>query len=282
MLIYAFPGQGSQKKGMGSHLFPKYASLMEKADTILGYSMQQLCLEDKERQLSNTLFTQPALYVVNALHYYERLALTDVSPDYLIGHSLGEFNALLAAGVFDFETGLLLVKKRAELMSNAKKGRMAAIIGASLSTIHEILENASFPNITIANLNAPQQYIISGPEDDLMQCQHAFQGDVKFVPLNVSGAFHSPLMEEAGIEFSSYIKQFSLSPARIKVISNYTARPYTADSLYENLCKQITSPVRWMDSIQYLLKQGPMLLEETGPGNVLSKLAEQIAQCRLN
>lgn len=283
MIVYAFPGQGSQKKGMGAHLFSRHASLIEKADAILGYSVKQLCLEDKDRQLSNTAFTQPALYTVNALHYYEKISVTGVEPDCLMGHSLGEFNALQAAGVFDFETGLLMVKKRAELMSKARKGKMAAIVGISVDRVREILRKKSFETITIANLNAPHQHVISGPEESVVEAEKVFNAEkINCIPLNVSGAFHSPLMAEAGAEFASFIGQFKLSAPKITVMANYTAMPYTGTNLYDNLCRQITSPVRWLDSMEYLMNSGPLLFEETGPGNVLTKLTEQVVNAKLN
>src|SRR5207244_4392938 len=137
MIALVFPGQGSQKRGMGQGLFdevPEYAAFEKDVDAILGYSMRKLCLEDAENRVKETQFTQPSLYVVNALHYY-KAAAEGTRPDYLAGHSLGEYNALLAAGVFDFLTGLRLVKKRGELMSRAKNGGMGAVIGLSASTI---------------------------------------------------------------------------------------------------------------------------------------------------
>ncbi|MBN8720468.1 MAG: ACP S-malonyltransferase [Sediminibacterium magnilacihabitans] len=283
MIVYAFPGQGSQKKGMGAHLFSRHTSLVEKADEILGYSVKQLCLEDKDRQLSNTAITQPVLYTVNALHYHEKICVTGIEPDCLMGHSLGEFNALQAAGVFDFETGLLMVKKRAELMSKARKGKMAAIIGAPIDKVREFLRNGSFETITIANLNAPYQHVISGPEESVTEAEKVFNAEkITYIPLNVSGAFHSPLMAEAGDEFTSFIGQFKFSVPKITVMSNYTAMNYTETSLYNNLCKQITSPVRWLDSMEYLMNSGALLFEEIGPGNVLTKLTEQIVKAKLN
>ncbi|MGO4778772.1 acyltransferase domain-containing protein, partial [Lysobacter sp. 2RAB21] len=131
MKTYMFPGQGSQARGMGGDLFDAYPELTAKADAVLGYSIKELCLEDPRRELGKTQFTQPALYVVNALSYYKRIQDTGETPDYLAGHSLGEFNALLAAECFDFETGLKLVKKRGELMSQATQGAMAAIVNAT-------------------------------------------------------------------------------------------------------------------------------------------------------
>jgi malonyl CoA-acyl carrier protein transacylase len=137
MIAFVFPGQGSQKKGMGQGLFDEvreYGAVEKEVDSILGYSMRKLCLEDTDNRLKETQYTQPSLYVVNALHYYKAIS-QGVLPTYVAGHSLGEYNALLAAGVFDFLTGLRLVKKRGELMSQAKNGGMGAVIGLGATMI---------------------------------------------------------------------------------------------------------------------------------------------------
>ena len=163
MKTYMFPGQGSQARGMGGSLFDEFPELTDKADKILGYSIKELCLEDPRKELKNTQFTQPALYVVNALSYYKRIQETGETPDYVAGHSLGEFNALLAAECFDFETGLKLVKKRGELMSQATDGAMAAILNANREQVETLLKENGFKNVDIANYNAPLQIVISGP-----------------------------------------------------------------------------------------------------------------------
>ena len=140
MLTWVFPGQGSQKKGMGGSLFDDYAALTANAEDILGYSVKKLCLEDPDQQLNQTRFTQPALYIVNALSWLQKREEIGQEPDFLAGHSLGEYNALLAAGGVDFETGLKLVKKRGELMSLASGGAMAAVLNASEDRILDILD----------------------------------------------------------------------------------------------------------------------------------------------
>jgi trans-AT polyketide synthase/acyltransferase/oxidoreductase domain-containing protein len=175
MLAYVFPGQGSQQKGMGGELFDEFKELTSKADEILGYSIKELCLEDPQGNLGQTQYTQPALYVVNALTYYKKIKDTGIKPDYVAGHSLAEYNALLAAEVFDFETGLKIVKKRGELMSKASGGGMAAVIGMSEEKIREVLKENGLESIDMANYNTPSQIAISGPKDDIIRAQPFFE-----------------------------------------------------------------------------------------------------------
>lgn len=273
MKTFMFPGQGSQAKGMGGNLFDDFPDLTEKANKILGYSIKDLCLEDPNRKLSQTQYTQPALYVVNALSYFKRIEESGNKPDYVAGHSLGEFNALLAAECFDFEAGLKLVKKRGELMSKATDGGMAAIINATKEDIETILTKHGLGKIDIANYNAPSQIVISGAKEEIAKSQEFFQeGKMLFFPLNTSGAFHSRFMKPARDKFRTYLKKFKLAEPTISVISNVTARPYGKDDVQENLANQIASAVKWSESIQYLLDQGEMEFGEIGHGDVLRNL----------
>jgi trans-AT polyketide synthase/acyltransferase/oxidoreductase domain-containing protein len=276
--VYLFPGQGSQSAGMGADLFDEFSELVGKADEILGYSLKTLCLEDPEEKLNLTQFTQPALYSVNSLAYQKKIAETGGKPDYLAGHSLGEYTALFAAGVFDFETGVKLVQKRGELMGQAKGGGMAAVIGLGPEKVKELLDSTAIGTVDVANYNSPGQIILSGPVEDLEKIKDPFTegGARRFIPLKVSAAFHSRYMEEAGKAFADFLGTFEFNAPEIPVISNVTARPYEEASLKENLGKQITSSVRWQESIEYLLEQGECEFEEIGPGTVLTKLVQQI------
>ena len=159
--IYVFPGQGSQKVGMGKELFDKYPDIINRADKILGYSIKTLCIEDPDGRLNKTEFTQPALYVVNALHYMNEIE-SGPKPDFLAGHSLGEISALYASGVLTFEDGLTIVKKRGELMSNEQGGGMAAVLGLSAEKNSESLLSNNLDKIDLANFNSPMQTVISG------------------------------------------------------------------------------------------------------------------------
>ena len=282
MKTYMFPGQGSQKKGMGGDLFDKYADLVAKADEILGYSIKELCLEDPRKELGQTQFTQPALYVVNALSWYDKIDSTGEKPDFVAGHSLGEFNALLAAEVFSFESGLKLVKKRGELMSEVSGGGMAAVVNASKEEIQTILKTNGLDNIDLANFNTGSQIVISGMKDEIDRAQQFFgEGMMQFHPLKTSGAFHSRFMEPSMKQFEGYLKKFKLGAPKIPVISNVTAAPYKDDEILKNLALQIASSVKWDDSVQFLMKQGvdagsEMEFVECGHGNVLTGLVRKI------
>ncbi len=276
-----FPGQGSQARGMGGALFDEFAELTAQADAILGYSIKELCLEDPRKELDNTRFTQPALFVVNALSYYKRLQESAAKPDYLAGHSLGEFNALLAAECFSFEVGLKLVSKRGQLMSQVSGGGMAAVLNSTPEQIEAVLKENGLTNIELANFNTPTQIVISGLKEEVAAAQPLLQkGRVLFFPLNTSGAFHTRFLAEAQQEFRAFLQTFEFAAPKIPVISNVTARPYEGDAVVETLARQIASPVKWSDSVQYLLalENGgdPMQFEEVGHGDVLTRLIKSI------
>lgn len=274
-----FPGQGSQKKGMGGVLFDEFKEMTRQADEILGYSIKELCLEDPRSNLGQTQYTQPALYVVNALTYCSRIEEGKRKPDFVIGHSLGEYNALFAAGAFDFATGLRLVQKRGELMSRVTGGGMAAVIGLNEQQLAEVLVESKLQSIDMANYNSPTQIVISGLRRDIEHAKPIFERikEVQmFIPLNTSGAFHSRYMEEARKEFEVFLNTTSFSQLTIPVIANVYARPYKQGDIKQNLINQITHPVKWSESIQYLIGRGEMDFEEIGAGNVLTGLVRRI------
>lgn len=282
MKVYMFPGQGSQAKGMGSDLFDRFKELTRKADSILGYSIKELCLEDPRNELGNTRFTQPALYVVNALSYLNKLEATGKKPDFVVGHSLGEFNALLAAGCFDFETGLRLVQKRGELMAQVAGGAMAAVLNASKDQIEETLKKNKLTNVFLANYNTPTQIVLSGLVDEIAKVQPFFQeGMMRYYPLATSGAFHSPLMQDVMEKFKAYLDGFEFADPTIPVVANVTARPYQHGAVVKMLSNQVASTVQWCESIQFLLSIGVgrdevVEFEEVGYGDVLTKLVYTI------
>jgi len=273
MKTYVFPGQGSQRKGMGENLFDEFPDQTKIADRILGYSVKELCLRDPDHKLNQTQYTQPALYVVNALSYQKKMKDDGIQPDFLAGHSLGEYNALQAAGVIGFEDGLKLVKRRGELMSHARNGGMAAILNCSEKQTRQLLKEANLTTIDIANLNSPSQIVISGLTEDVNRAQPYFEkANAMFIPLNTSGAFHSRYMKETEKEFEKIVTETNFSKPHVEVIANVTGRPYKSGEVSQNLINQLSSCVRWTDTIMYLLAQGEMEFEELGVGDVLTKL----------
>lgn len=277
MTAYLFPGQGSQFTGMGNGLFTLFPEITLKANEILGYSIERLCLENTKNNLHQTCYTQPALYVVNTLAYLKKTQKTGQIPDFVAGHSLGEYSALFAAGVFDFETGLKLVQKRGELMQKAKGGAMAAILGLKLEEIKKIIEKNNLHYIAIANHNCYTQVVLSGPREEIGQIKTVFeQENAIFVPLAVSGAFHSRYMNFAQEQFKIFLQNFSFFPPKIPVFSNYTAQPYKEDNIAFNLVQQITHTVRWTEIIEFLKIKGERKFEEIGPGTVLTGLLKRI------
>lgn len=277
MRSFVFPGQGAQHKGMGAELFAKHPELTAQADEILGYSIEELCVDDPHERLMETQFTQPALFVVSALSLAERAM--EPPPEFLVGHSLGEFGALHAAGVMDFGTGLRLVKRRGELMTEAQGGGMAAVVGLDEAQVREVLRTNRLESLDVANLNAMRQIVLAGPRDDIAAAKSVFQesGCRAYIILKVSGAFHSRYMAAARDELRRYLQEFDFAPPKIPVISNVTARPYTGISQIRELVgMQMDHPVRWMESICYLMGRGCTEFIEVGPGIVLTKLIKTI------
>lgn len=273
MTTLMFPGQGSQHKGMGLELFAEKPEELQTADEILGYSLEEFCLFDPNNQLNNTEYTQPALFVIESLlfKYFNQR-----KPDYCIGHSLGELSALYAAGAFDFKTGLTIVKKRGELMSQATGGGMLAVIDLSFESIQSSLTENNINTIDFANFNSPKQIILSGPAEDIKKVQIILsQKTKKCIPLAVSGAFHSRYMRKAATAFEQFLKTITFSKLHTTVIANATAKPYTDKTISELLVKQITSPVRWDLLIKSIKNKGENEFIEIGPGKVLTRLLMQ-------
>jgi trans-AT polyketide synthase/acyltransferase/oxidoreductase domain-containing protein len=195
----------------------------------------------------------------------------------MAGHSLGEYSALFAAGVFDFETGLKIVKKRGELMSQAAGGGMAAVIGLNENKVEEIIREKMLSSISIANYNSPSQIVISGPKADIITAEAYFDSaGARYIPLNVSGAFHSRYMQSARETFENHLDSFAFQEPAIPVISNIQGRPYSQGETKKNLADQITHSVKWTESIRYLMGRGNMTFEEIGPGTVLTRLIQAI------
>nr|WP_233841507.1 ACP S-malonyltransferase [Streptomyces microflavus] len=265
---------------MGRNLFGRFPDLPRRADRVLGYPIEELCLENPERRLSETVYAQPAIYVVNALHW--SAAQEDLPPaDFFAGHSLGEYSALFAAGAFDFETGLTLVRRRAELMGQVSGGAMAAVIGVSEQIVEETLKQHDATGVVIANYNAPEQFVLSGSREELARIKPVFEkveGVRGFVPVKVSGPFHAPAMAPAAARFRTLLAAVDVGELRTPVISNVTGRPFGSDAqeVRALLAEQITEPVRWTDCIRYLRDAGVSAFTELGESKVLTSLIDRI------
>lgn len=286
MQVFIFPGQGSQRRGMGQNLFDEIAqfvSVEREVDALLGYSVRKLCLEDPSKQLSQTQYTQPCLYVVNALHYYKAIA-DRKQPGYLAGHSLGEYNALMAAGAFDFITGLRMVQKRGELMAKAKNGAMAAVIGLSSEAVIRLVAENRLTGLDVANYNSPSQTVVSGLAEDIQRAGPIMEkaGAKLYMPLPVSAAFHSRYMTDAAEAFDKFLGAFEFRALAVPVVSNVTGQAYPADAtggaVRSLLVKQIVRPVLWTQSVRFLLSKGASTFTEIGPGDVLTRLVNQIRE----
>jgi len=279
MTCYIFPGQGSQKKGMGQNLFDQFPDQTNQASSILGYDIKQLCLDDPNNNLNNTQYTQPALFFVSALATLQLKQTNQFIPTHLAGHSLGEYNALFAADAFSLETGLQLVKKRGELMAQATGGGMAAIIGLTASQIQMVLTDNNFSSIDIANFNEPTQTVISGPAADIEAAKPIFEAAKvrRYIPLPVSGAFHSRYMNQAKTAFETFLATCTFNAPTLPVIANVTAKPYAqATDIPTLLGQQMTDSVQWVNTITNLLQQGVTDFTEVGPGKVLTGLVNKI------
>ncbi|RYX80582.1 [acyl-carrier-protein] S-malonyltransferase [bacterium] len=279
---FVFPGQGSQKVGMGADVSESLSSagaVWSLANAVLGYDLQALCFDGPEEDLKNTLHAQPALLTVGYLHFL-RACEEGREYDMVAGHSLGEYTALVAAGALEFEDALRLVKRRAELMSHAPSGAMAALIGLADEKLDDVLTSAREQGVVVAaNFNSPGQIVVSGEPAAVEAAMSAAkaQGAKIAVKLPVSGAFHSPLMKEAGEEMASLIEAAPFRDARVPVYSNTTAQAATAASdLKSALVPQMTGAVNWSQSVTNMIADGSIQFVELGTGNVLTGLIKRI------
>ncbi|NEQ35356.1 MAG: ACP S-malonyltransferase [Okeania sp. SIO3I5] len=271
---WVFPGQGSQKVGMGIDLLdlPSAKAKFDQAHQILGWSVTEIC-QKEEAKLSQTIYTQPCLYVVESILADEMLA-NSCQPNLVAGHSLGEYVALYVAGVFDFETGLKLVKKRAELMNNVTDGEMTALIGFDGKKLEEELEQT--PDVVLANDNDSGQVVISGTPEAIKILLEKVKAK-RAIKLNVSGAFHSPLMESPSREFQEILESVEFADAKVPVISNFEPTATTdAGIIKKRLEQQMTNGVRWRETSLEMEKEGVKKVIEIGPGKVLSGLIKRV------
>ncbi|MCL1469675.1 ACP S-malonyltransferase [Argonema antarcticum] len=270
---WVFPGQGSQAIGMGVDLLeiPNAKAKFEQAEQILGWSVVEIC-QSKEDKLSHTLYTQPCLYVVESI-LADLMRERGEQPDLVAGHSLGEYVALYAAGVFDFEAGLCLVKERSQLMDSAAGGMMAALMGFDRKQLEEKIQQTA--DVVLANDNSSTQVVISGTPEAVETVLSQVKTK-RAVKLNVSGAFHSHLMATAAAEFEKVLESVTFANAKVSVLSNVEPLPAVeAGVLKQRLSQQITGSVRWREIMEQLPVEGISEVVEIGPGKVLTGLIKR-------
>ncbi|MBU2608084.1 MAG: ACP S-malonyltransferase [Chloroflexi bacterium] len=285
-VAYVFPGQGSQWVGMGRDLYEQFDAakiVFDEADDAVGFALSQLCFEGPEDELRQTINAQPAivaaslacLRVVEELDDSQRL----LPPTYVAGHSLGEYTALAAAGVLDIASAIYLASERGRLMHEAglkQPGGMVAVIGADEALVAEACEETG---TQIANINCSGQLVISGAKDKLAETVDLLKsrGVSRTIPLQVSGAFHTPLMQPAADGLAEVIKSLSFNQPLIPIIANTTAEPLTtAEAIEEELLRQLCNCVRWQQSVKYMISNGVSTFIEIGPGKVLTGLIKRI------
>jgi [acyl-carrier-protein] S-malonyltransferase len=289
-VAWVFPGQGSQVVGMGRELYmevPAARAVFDQIDTILGLNLAQICLEGPEAALTATENAQPAILAVSVALLRSIAALAPdkqvPQPAMVAGHSLGEYSALVAAGAIDLVTAARLVRKRGELMAQAREGTMAAVIGLDDLMLDAICREAAAETeqpVVIANYNAPAQLVISGATAAVERATALAKerGAKRVRPLNVSAAFHSPLMSNAAWGMEHALHDATIAELQIPLVANVSAMPLTdVDGVRRELVAQVVSPVRWVASVQYMMTQGITTFVEIGPGNVLTGLIKRIA-----
>jgi [acyl-carrier-protein] S-malonyltransferase len=282
MKAYIFPGQGAQFAGMGKDLYDKYLlakEMFQKADLILGFRITELMFYGTDEDLKQTKVTQPAIFLHSTI--MAQVLGNSFKPGMVAGHSLGEFSALTAISALSFEDGLTLVSKRAIAMQKACEitpSTMAAVLGIDDSIVEEVC--ASFDEIVVpANFNSPGQIVISGSNEGIDKAIMVLKekGAKRAIKLAVGGAFHSPLMEPAKIELEDAIKAIPFRKPLCPIYQNANAKPSTDPAVIRaNLVAQLTSPVKWTQSVLSMISDGATSFVEVGPGNVLQGLVRKI------
>lgn len=286
-IAFVFPGQGAQAVGMGKDVFETFDHsrlIFEQADRALGFSLSNIIFEGPDEVLKQTANTQPALLTVSVA-LLEALQVRGLKPDYVAGHSLGEYSALVAAGVLSFEDAVRTVRARGQFMEQAVpsgQGAMAAVLGAERETLAALCASitAEGTAVELANVNCPGQIVVSGTAagvEAVVQRGKEEAGAKRVIPLEVSGPFHSSLMKPAADNLQTTLAGIAMLDASVPVIANVTAKAVTsADEIRNLLVEQVYSPVLWEDSVRYLIEQGVDTFVEIGSGTVLAGLIKKV------
>jgi [acyl-carrier-protein] S-malonyltransferase len=286
-MAFVFPGQGSQNPGMGKELaenFPVARQVFEEADDALGFAISRLCFDGPAEDLQLTENTQPAILTVSVAAFRAMQEAGVAAPAFVAGHSLGEYSALVAGGSLSLSDAVRTVRARGRYMQEAVPvgtGAMAAVVGAELSEIGRICVEASQNQVcSIANLNSPSQAVIAGNTEAVDRAVELLSGVAKrVIKLKVSAPFHCALMRPAQDRLAADLEELNFSEPAIPVVTNVDARATTApDELRDALVRQVSAPVRWVESMQLLIEQGVDTFVEAGPGKVLSGLMRQISR----
>ena len=282
-LAFIFPGQGAQCVGMGKDLYEHYPAakkVFNTADEVLGKSVSKICFDGPAEDLKQTKNTQPAIVTMSIAALEAFKSKLNITPHFTAGHSLGEYCSMFCAGVMNLKTTLKAIQKRATLMSEVNSGKMAAVLNAPEGAVEKAIKEASKEGyIDVANYNSPVQVVLTGDDKAIDKAGELLlnAGARRFVPLEVSGAFHSKYLENASNEFSKYVKDLELSDASIPVITNVDAKVTTsAEDFREKMPKQISSSVHWTQTIENMIENGVDTFVEFGPGKVLAGLNRKI------
>lgn len=285
-IAFVFPGQGAQAVGMGRDIYESHESarqVLDDADKTLGFKLTDIIFNGPEELLKQTANTQPAL-VAASLAMYEAIREKGIKPDYVAGHSLGEYSALAVSGVISREDAIRTVRARGELMEQAVpggRGAMAAVLGAERGALAALCAQISedVDAVELANMNCPGQIVVSGTREGVAAVVERGReaGAKRVIPLEVSGPFHSSLMKPAAERLAGVLEQVAMSPAAVPVVANVTARPSTApEEIRQLLVEQVYSPVLWEDTIAWLIAQGVDTFVEIGSGSVLAGLIKKV------
>lgn len=277
MRCLLFPGQGVQRRGMGAGLFGQFPDVTALADEILGYSIEELCTRDPGRKLRDTRYAQPAVFVVNALLGMRQIAEQPGGYQFFAGHSLGEYNALVAAGVLDFAAAMRLVKRRGELMADVTGGGMSAVQGVPAAFVQRALRETGLTNVHVANYNADTQTTIAGDRVEVAVAAKAIGAlpGARVVPLNVSGPFHTPLMAPVEPELRSLLDACEFGAGHGTVVSSVTGEVFPPDEGPDLLARQVSTPVQWVRAVATLRAAGVTEFDEVN-GSTLSALVRRI------